>query len=540
MLLLRTHAQKQKLCNNMSQAIVAPCVITNRQDVVISVNAAFCELAGESAFANRTFTSLLRQQGTRTFLKSGLELRSTSATLNILDEEFSLHTMTVVDTNPIDIGFFGKLCDKLTEGLVIVNESGDIVHFNRSAADRLLLSDHDLGKQFIEHEKGGFLAEINGEEPMSVSLNDGRNDISVSVSWLEHSEQVFKAIKIIPDTQSAKTKQQLEMLSLVVSNTSTSCLITDAKGNIIYVNPGFEVLSGYTAAEVIGKRPSVMLQNSQTDPATINRISQKLKAREPFYEEILNFTKDGVPYWIVLSVNPTFDDNGQHTGFVGVSSDIRDMKQLALAQLSQKEAMSQHSAVMEFDSQGALLSANPYCLKQFAVTSEADFKKIIKDLFDHLPAGHASTVRAGDSVQEVISIHHNGREVKFDCIVSPVTDLSGKVEKYIVFGDNISERNQVIENTHSAMSQVLNRIQKIVTTINSVSNQTNLLALNAAIEAARAGDAGRGFAVVADEVRKLAKSSTEAAEQIADLIEETQTHVDNLSTFLGGKRAAIQ
>ncbi|KGK42569.1 chemotaxis protein, partial [Nitrincola sp. A-D6] len=82
------------------------------------------------------------------------------------------------------------------------------------------------------------------------------------------------------------------------------------------------------------------------------------------------------------------------------------------------------------------------------------------------------------------------------------------------------------------MSQVLDRIQGIVTSIDAVSKQTNLLALNAAIEAARAGDAGRGFAVVADEVRTLALNSNNAASQIADLITETKSHVDQLSNFL--------
>jgi methyl-accepting chemotaxis protein len=82
-----------------------------------------------------------------------------------------------------------------------------------------------------------------------------------------------------------------------------------------------------------------------------------------------------------------------------------------------------------------------------------------------------------------------------------------------------------VVNTMRAISESSNRIEDIISVIDSIAFQTNLLSLNAAVEAARAGAQGRGFAVVASEVRMLAQRCATAAKEIKELIATSSSRI---------------
>lgn len=83
-----------------------------------------------------------------------------------------------------------------------------------------------------------------------------------------------------------------------------------------------------------------------------------------------------------------------------------------------------------------------------------------------------------------------------------------------------------LENSMERISDSSHRIAKIIKMIDEIAFQTNILALNAAVEAARAGQEGLGFGVVAEEVRNLARRSTQAAQDITALIDESVNNAD--------------
>lgn len=164
----------------------------------------------------------------------------------------------------------------------------------------------------------------------------------------EHGRYV-KSSGLCSDITSRKESQALiERLSLVAEKTTNSIIITNQQEEIIWVNQAFERLTGYGFAEVLGKNPSQLLQGQETSPESRDAIREILDNFRSGHVELVNYNKEGKPYWTSLQIDPVFDKDGKCLYYISVESDITTQKLAGIALQESKEKLDAHARSLEF------------------------------------------------------------------------------------------------------------------------------------------------------------------------------------------------
>jgi len=131
-------------------------------------------------------------------------------------------------------------------------------------------------------------------------------------------------------TERRKSEEALRLLGTAVEQSGESIVITDAQlelpgPKIIFVNPAFTNMTGYTSAEALGKTPRI-LQGPKTDPAVKQRLRETLQRGEPFHGESINYRKDHKEFHIEWHIAPIRNLKGVITHFIAVQRDITERK----------------------------------------------------------------------------------------------------------------------------------------------------------------------------------------------------------------------
>lgn len=151
---------------------------------------------------------------------------------------------------------------------------------------------------------------------------------------LDDNNNPIKMIGAMQDiTHQKEEEHRLKLLESVITNTSDYVMITEADPfdlqgpKIVYVNEAFTKMTGYTAAEVIGKTPKI-LQGLKSDKRQIKDLSESIKKWETKEITIINYKKNGEEFFNNMTMSPVADEAGNYTHWIAVGRDVTASKKL--------------------------------------------------------------------------------------------------------------------------------------------------------------------------------------------------------------------
>ena len=142
-----------------------------------------------------------------------------------------------------------------------------------------------------------------------------------------------------------RRREETRRLSLVAENTTSAVILTTADGLVEWVNAAFTRITGYIPEEVLGKKPGSFLQGNETNPETVARMSEALSAGRGFEETVLNYAKDGIPYWVSIECQALRDEHGV-LGFMAIETDVTRRVEAEKALENQRRRLQRINAIL--------------------------------------------------------------------------------------------------------------------------------------------------------------------------------------------------
>lgn len=235
----------------------------------------------------------------------------------------------------------------------------------------------------------------------------------------------------------------------------------DIDGSIITANENFLSIVGYSLDEIVGQHHSMFVDKEYVNSTKYEKFWQDLRNGKHLDKQYKRVGKGGKEFWLQASYDPIFDNEGKPFKVVKYCSDITQW-QLEDAEIAARaEAVNKSQAVIEFNMDGSIITANENFLNATGYSlNEVQGKH--HSIF--VEDGYAdsseykefwSTLRAGNYHSgEFHRVAKDGSDVWIRASYNPILDLNGKPYKVVKFAVDVTEQKQMQQTVESMLSEV--------------------------------------------------------------------------------------
>ncbi|PKB17840.1 PAS domain-containing protein [Flavobacterium sp. 5] len=261
----------------------------------------------------------------------------------------------------------------------------------------------------------------------------------------DENGKAIRMIGAIQDiTKQKEEENRLKLLETVFTEARDSIIITQATSHdqqipkIVYANPAFSKMSGYSHPEIIGKSPNFFM-GKNSDVHEISKLTQAIKNRNECFSEIILYKKDNSEYWVSLSLIPVYNLEQDLSHWISIQRDITEDKKLE----KEKEILIRE------------LTRNNKDLKQFSYITSHNLRAPLSNLTGLLNLIDEATIESED-LKEII----NGFTISTHLLNETINDLA----KVITIKDSPSIQNEEVQ-IQDIFRNILNQLNLRIETI---------------------------------------------------------------------------
>ncbi len=269
------------------------------------------------------------------------------------------------------------ILDTVIDGIIVIDEKGLIDSLN-PAAEKIFgyKAAEIIGKNVnmlmpspYQQEHDGYLANYTnsgkakiigiGREVTGKRKNGSVFPMNLSVGKMVlHGKTYFTGI-VSDITARVNAEEGLRKLSRAVEQSASLVLVTNKDGSLEYVNRKFTEVTGYTAAEVIGKNPN-FLKSGHLSEDDYRSLWSTIAKGEEWKGEFHNRKKTGELFWVLASISPIKDAANEITHYLAIEEDITELKEIQRELARSNAELQQFAYVASHDLQEPLRMIGSY------------------------------------------------------------------------------------------------------------------------------------------------------------------------------------